>query len=788
MPYSTFNLSSLDGTNGFVINGIDEWDKSGTSVSSAGDINADGIDDLIIGADGAAHNGKYRVGESYVVFGSNSTFNSSLDRFSLDGINGFVINGIDEWDKSGTSVSSAGDINADGIDDLIIGASDADPNGKSYAGESYVVFGSDSTFNSSLDLSSLDGTNGFVINGIDEWDKSGTSVSGAGDINADGIDDLIIGADGADPDGNNGAGESYVVFGSDSTFNSSLDLSSLDGTSGFVINGIDKWDNSGGSVSSAGDINADGIDDLIIGAFIGDPNGKSYAGESYVVFGSDSTFNSSLDLSSLDGTNGFVINGIDSEQESGSSVSSAGDVNADGIDDFIISAKYATPDGKNGAGESYVVFGSDSTFNSSLDLSSLDGTNGFVINGIDSEDNSGTSVSGAGDVNADGIDDLIIGASGADPNGEYRAGESYVVFGSNSTFNSSLDLSSLDGTNGFVINGIDERDCSGSSVSDAGDINADGIDDFIIGAKYADTDGKNGAGESYVIFSSEIPAYPLIGTNDADTIVGGTRNDSLFGKDGSDYLAGSSGNDTLNGGEGKDTLDGNNGNDFLLGANDADTLFGSNGHDYLYGGKSYDYLLGGVGSDTLVGSDGHDTLLGDERSYLSQGEDYLFGGKGDDILKGWKGDDSLFGGQGRDILKGEADNDSLNGGEGNDFLLGGYGNDYLNGKEDNDILRGSGGDDTLEGGAGRDILFGNAGQDTFVLPTDMETAARDAIRDFELDTDLLGVSDLAEIDDLNIVNDGRNSSSIILGNNGQQIALLFGKPNLTLDDLDFVEI
>jgi len=142
----------------------------------------------------------------------------------LDGSNGFVIEGIDADDKSGISVSDTGDINNDGIADLIIAAYSADPNGQSSAGESYVVFGRGSGFVSPFALSTLDGSNGFVIEGINTGDLSGIQVNGAGDINGDGIADLIIGAHAADPSGQAGAGESYVVFGSSSGFNSSLSL------------------------------------------------------------------------------------------------------------------------------------------------------------------------------------------------------------------------------------------------------------------------------------------------------------------------------------------------------------------------------------------------------------------------------------------------------------------------------------------------------------------------------------------------------------------------------------
>ena len=117
-------------------------------------------------------------------------------------------------------------------------------------------------------------------------------------------------------------------------------------------------------------------------------------------------------------------------------------------------------------------------------------------------------MSGAGDVNGDGIDDLIIGASGADPNGVNVAGEGYVVFGRTTGFPATFELRSLfpaaggDGTAGFVLKGahtgfIGE---SGFSVSNAGDVNGDGIDDLIIGAQFADRRGATDAGQSYVVF------------------------------------------------------------------------------------------------------------------------------------------------------------------------------------------------------------------------------------------------------------------------------------------------
>ncbi|MBK5931713.1 peptidoglycan DD-metalloendopeptidase family protein [Halochromatium salexigens] len=417
----SLELSLLDGGNGFVINGVSYHDMSGVSVSAAGDINGDGTDDLIIGAEAAEANGP-GSGASYVVFGDAGGFGPSLELSSLDGSNGFVINGVSENDYSGASISAAGDINGDSTDDLIIGALRADPNGAG-SGASYVVFGDAGGFGPSLELSSLDGSNGFVINGVSEWDQS-ASVSAAGDINGDGTDDLIIGARNADPNGPE-SGASYVVFGDAGGFGPSLELSSLDGSNGFVINGVSENDWSG-SVSAAGDINGDGTDDLIIGAYGADPNGPG-SGASYVVFGDAGGFGPSLELSSLDGSNGFVINGVSENDYSGASVGAAGDINGDGTDDLIIGAWNADPNGPK-SGASYVVFGDAGGFGPSLELSSLDGSNGFVINGVSEEDSSASRVSAAGDINGDGTDDLIIGARNADPNGP-GSGASYVVFG-----------------------------------------------------------------------------------------------------------------------------------------------------------------------------------------------------------------------------------------------------------------------------------------------------------------------------------------------------------------------
>ncbi len=286
-------------------------------------------------------------------------------------------------------------------------------------------------------------------------------------------------------------------------FPARLEMSSLNGVNGFVINGVAGGDRSGISVSVAGDINGDGIEDVIVGASSG---GSGFGGESYVVFGNINGFPAELDLTSLNGVNGFSVRGEDSTS-SGFSVSAAGDVNDDGVDDLIIGAFNASPASIVNAGSSYVVFGNSNGFSAGFDASDLGGSNGFTITGSDSGDSSGLSVSSAGDFNGDGLGDLIIGAPSADRQGKNNIGVSYLVFGNSNGFPSRLNVQSLNGNNGFEIMGIDMFDGSGSSVSGAGDVNDDGLDDLIIGASGGDPNGNAESGESYVIFGVETPLF-----------------------------------------------------------------------------------------------------------------------------------------------------------------------------------------------------------------------------------------------------------------------------------------
>jgi len=412
-------LSTLaDDGAGYVILGAGS-ESAGTSVSNVGDVNGDGRVDLVVGAPNAAPSGS-GSGSAYVVFGKQLASTVQLGDVAL-GSGGFAIHGAKVNDFAGASARGAGDVNGDGLADVVVGAFGSDPNG-GLSGETFVVFGRGAGKPVELQTVSMGLGSGFAIRGEAMSDFSGSAVSGAGDVNGDGLADVIVGAYGSDVEGDT-SGRAYVVFGKTSV--TPVELSAVAaGTGGFVIDGEQVADQVAGAVSGAGDVNGDGLADVLVGSARIDAVGED-SGRAYVVWGKQDGLPVKLSAV-VQGTGGFAIDGQQVRDYAGFTLDAAGDVNGDGLDDVIVGAYGANPAG-DVSGRAYVVFGRTETSRVGLgDVMYGDG--GFALDGEQEGDYSAFAVGGAGDVNGDGLSDVIDGAFGNDAQGG-DSGRIYVVFG-----------------------------------------------------------------------------------------------------------------------------------------------------------------------------------------------------------------------------------------------------------------------------------------------------------------------------------------------------------------------
>ncbi len=513
---------------GITIFGAEIGDQSGNSVSAAGDINGDGYDDLLVAAlfANASGNLKALAGDNYVIFGA-ASMPQTIDLSSL-GSAGITIFGADAGDRAGNSVSSAGDVNGDGFDDLIIGARYAAAafNNKVLAGESYVIFGA-ASLPTTINLNTL-GSAGITIFGASADDQAGASVSGAGDVNGDGFDDLIIGAPFADAAGNlkSEAGESYVIFGGNSFTGSVTHLGTTASETLTGTSAVNRMVGGRGNDTLSGEGGADiliggqGNDLLRVNDFFFSRIDGGTGNDTLALNVSGLTLdlttrrdNRILGIETIDitgiGNNTLALNQLEVLNISDSS--NTLNVRGNAGDRVVFEAGWSQGANQTIGADTFQVFtkgratlrvsvGVAVRINS-VNLASL-GVAGTTIFGADGGDQSGYSVSNAGDVNGDGFDDLLIGAYRADASGNTRlnAGETYLIFGA-ASLPATLDLANL-GSVGITIFGADASDYSGRRVSSAGDINGDGFGDIAIGARQADAagNGKSNAGESYVIF------------------------------------------------------------------------------------------------------------------------------------------------------------------------------------------------------------------------------------------------------------------------------------------------
>lgn len=487
---STLNLSAANAT----LRGGAANDTAGWSVASAGDVNGDGVDDLIVGAPRTGSAGP-NTGAAYVVYGpaNESSFDrsqneSSLNRSQAD----VVLRGADSNDLAGWSVSTAGDVNGDGYADVVVGAPYNDSTAVN-AGAAYVVYGNESmraTVNltdadavltgagandlAGYDVSSLRRTN--VSGGVDGTDANATNATAA----------VLVGAPGTDGADGNDTGAAYVVDGESVADGGEVTLSNATAT--FV--GERAGSNAGWSVAAAGDVNNDSVAEVVVGAPLynasaeNESERRAFAGAAYVVNGS-----SEGTVSLADANVTFV--GKSEGDRAGYAVSTAGDVNDDGVWDVVVGAPYDDPLNRTDAGAAYVIYG-DEDLDGESSLADAD----VGLTGAEAGDRAGWSVAGTGPrgVTCDGVADVLIGAPLNDST-DSNAGAAYLVAG-NDSLSDEANLSTAATT--FV--GASAGDYAGYAV-DTGDFDGDGFGDVVVGAPLNDSLNRTDAGAAYVSVS-----------------------------------------------------------------------------------------------------------------------------------------------------------------------------------------------------------------------------------------------------------------------------------------------
>jgi len=401
----------------------------------------------------------------------------------------FTLYGADSGDNLGRRVIVA-DVDEDGYEDIIVAASLADgpANNRNNAGEVYIIYGGNLPQVWDLSTQSAD----FVVYGRDTSDfLDGIFV---GDLNGDGLPDLVLGAPGGDGPQNDrpGAGEVYILYGGN--FHGERDLST--NPPEFEVFGADTGD--GLNASFVADLNGDGIDDLILSAFQGDgPNEtREDAGEIYIFYGGN--LYGSLDLR-VDAPD-ILIYGMEADDKL--SIGIAGDVNGDEAIDLVATAYRADgpENGRPNTGEVYVLY-DISSYTGVVDLSVT--SPDYIIYGRDPNDYLGRYFSLL-DTNGDGRDDIIIGAPLADgpENGRPSAGEVYLIYGGDLIGEKDLLNSPAD----FTVYGADEDDRLGGNLRKLDDIDGDLRGDLLLYSYRGDgpENTREESGEWYLFYGNDL--------------------------------------------------------------------------------------------------------------------------------------------------------------------------------------------------------------------------------------------------------------------------------------------
>lgn len=487
----------------------------GYSIAGIGDIDGDGLADFVVGSQ-RQNLSPAQAGSAFLVWGRR-IFPATGIPFDTPLVNYFTeIDGVSGNDWLGYSAAGGADLNGDGRPDFAIGAPFAKYFDNTATGASYTLFGHPRPWPATISVSTLTGSNGFAAYGSAANEQVGYATALLQNFGDGAYGQLAIGTPSAHVNGDIGINSGRVDFlYGRSSFSEFYTLGSYPiGSGGFAIFGGTSLDNNqaslGASIASAGDVNHDGYEDLIIGA-PGDSTAYSYGGTAFVLYGHPGPTLFSFDLANLNGSNGFHINtSPQTNSLTGSQVGSLGDINGDGIDDFFILAK-------NPGHEcyAYALFGQAAGFPATVDANGRrDGILGFDIDALGVPTGpggsdpfcAGASIAGVGDVNGDGIDDFVVSDWAVPGPFGGETGVVYLVFGHRGVWNpltpSKLNLfhpkegvliaSSHVPTNNF-----------GRTVAKLGDVNGDGIADFAIGAPTDGMGNNVGGGVVIVVFGRD---------------------------------------------------------------------------------------------------------------------------------------------------------------------------------------------------------------------------------------------------------------------------------------------
>ena len=387
-------------------------------------------------------------------------------------------------DHFGRSVASIGDIDGDGIVDLAVGAPFDDDGGSDH-GAVYILFlNADGTVRAKQKISDTEGGFAAPLANLDEF---GMGVAGLGDLDGDGINDIAVGAH-QDDDGVANAGAVYILFlRADGTVKSEQKISA---TVGGLTGPLSINNRFGSSVAQIGDLDGDGLNDLVVGAK-DDDDGAVDGGAVYVLFlNADGTVKGEQKISALAG--GFT-GPLTTNDRFGIGVASLGDLDGDGNGDIAVGALY-DDDGGTDRGAVYVLrLNADGTVKAEQKISDTEGGFGGVL---DNNDEFGTAVSGVGDVDADGVPDLAVGTP-KDDDTNSLSGAVYLLFlNANGTVKSEQKISNLEG--GLAVT-LSTSDQFGFSVAGIGDLDGDGRIDIAVGVYGDDDGGPADRGAVYVL-------------------------------------------------------------------------------------------------------------------------------------------------------------------------------------------------------------------------------------------------------------------------------------------------